>query len=316
MDDPKIPEPIQDQVQPTDDLAIPTYLQRKLDPVAAEIKTEQDETKRLKARGRIEKMKAKKSGAMTAMPLTGKAALDAIPETDEEFLRKAADRVRMRLSRSAQDIVEIGLDLIAVKDRVGQGNFLAWIDREFRMSDQSAANFMNVARIYGDEIPNGLEFSPAVLYALAAPSTAEQVRAEITERAKAGEKITAGDVREAKERSADVKKKADRAAKKRPKPKPDVRAAADRAESGEADSPPAVRGDLNHLEMLLREIRGLVENAESPPIMSGFLRQAIHEFAKEVVKEGPETITENTRGFVDGCTWIACAKQVIARERA
>jgi hypothetical protein len=62
-----------------DDLAIPTFLQRKqLDPVAAEIKAEQEETKRKKAQGRIAKLKAKKSGATKAMPLTGKAALDAI----------------------------------------------------------------------------------------------------------------------------------------------------------------------------------------------------------------------------------------------
>jgi hypothetical protein len=62
-----------------DDLAIPTFLQRKqLDPVAEQIRAEQEETKRKKAQGRIAKMKAKKSGATKAMPLTGKAALDAI----------------------------------------------------------------------------------------------------------------------------------------------------------------------------------------------------------------------------------------------
>jgi hypothetical protein len=108
--------------KPTDDLAIPTFLKREpLDPVAAEIKAEQEETKRRKARGRIEKMKAKKSGATTAMPLTGKAALDAIRGTDEEFLREAADRLRQRMSRTAWDIVEIGRDLIG-----GQGTRRAW----------------------------------------------------------------------------------------------------------------------------------------------------------------------------------------------
>jgi hypothetical protein len=208
MDDPKIPEPIQDQVQPTDDLAIPTYLQRKpLDPVASEIKAEQDGTKRLKARGRIERMKARKSGAMTAMPLTGKAALDAIRETDEEFLREAAARLHMRLSRTAQDIIEIGRDLIAVKDRVGHGNFLPWIDREFGMTEDTAQRLMSVARNMADQIPQGAVFQRAVLYALAAPSTTPEVRAEIVDRAAAGEKITVADVRAVKGRS-DVKKKA------------------------------------------------------------------------------------------------------------
>ena len=62
-----------------DDLGIPAFLQRKkLDPAAQQIADEQAETKRLKARGRIDKMKAKKSGETKKMPLTGRAALDAI----------------------------------------------------------------------------------------------------------------------------------------------------------------------------------------------------------------------------------------------
>ena len=61
------------------DLSIPQFLQRRpLSPEAAEIATEIAEKKKAKARGRIEKMKAKKSGATKAMPLSGKAALDLI----------------------------------------------------------------------------------------------------------------------------------------------------------------------------------------------------------------------------------------------
>jgi hypothetical protein len=61
------------------DTGIPAFLQRrKLDPVAEQIMADQAETKRLKARGRIAKMKAKQSGETKRMPLTGKAALAAI----------------------------------------------------------------------------------------------------------------------------------------------------------------------------------------------------------------------------------------------
>lgn len=81
---PAIQEAIEDhglsqKPKPADDLAIPAFLQRKkLDPVAAEIKAEQEATKRAKARGRIDKMKAKQRGDLKKMPLTGKAALAAI----------------------------------------------------------------------------------------------------------------------------------------------------------------------------------------------------------------------------------------------
>jgi hypothetical protein len=57
---------------------IPSFLRRTPDPVAEQIKSQQAETKQLKARGRIAKMKAKQAGDLKKMPLTGKAALAAI----------------------------------------------------------------------------------------------------------------------------------------------------------------------------------------------------------------------------------------------
>lgn len=60
------------------DTSIPSFLKRTPDPVAEQIKAEQAETKRAKARGRIERMKAKQRGDLKKMPLTGKAALAAI----------------------------------------------------------------------------------------------------------------------------------------------------------------------------------------------------------------------------------------------
>jgi hypothetical protein len=64
--------------QPEPDLAIPSYLRRTPDPAVEQLKREQEETKKAKAKGRIEKMKAKQRGDLAKMPLSGKAALDAI----------------------------------------------------------------------------------------------------------------------------------------------------------------------------------------------------------------------------------------------
>jgi hypothetical protein len=63
---------------PEIDTAIPGFLRRDKDPVAEEIREQQAETKRRKAQGRIAKLKAKQSGETRKMPLTGRAALDAI----------------------------------------------------------------------------------------------------------------------------------------------------------------------------------------------------------------------------------------------
>lgn len=75
------------------------------------------------------------------------------------------------MTRSAQDIIEIGRDLIAAKKSLGHGRFLAWIDAEFKMTDRSALSFVRVAQLYGDKSEIISDLPPTVLYALAAPST-------------------------------------------------------------------------------------------------------------------------------------------------
>jgi hypothetical protein len=69
-----------------DDLAIPEFLrrgraaQKAVDEQVEAVRREVAETKRLKTQGRIAKMKAKRSGATRAMPLSGRAALAKINE--------------------------------------------------------------------------------------------------------------------------------------------------------------------------------------------------------------------------------------------
>jgi hypothetical protein len=73
------------------------------------------------------------------------------------------------MSRTAADIIEIGRDLIAQKGALGHGNYLAWIEAEFGMSDQTARRFTHVAGTVGGKSNIVLDLPPSVLYALAAP---------------------------------------------------------------------------------------------------------------------------------------------------
>lgn len=123
----------------------------------------------------------------------------SIDEVARDDVRDAAVRIKVRMSRTAADIIEIGNDLIAVKSALGHGHFLKWIETEFGMSDDSAGRFMAVAQRLGDKIPHTAEFTPSVLYALAAPSTPEAVVNEAVERANEGEKITASEIRAMKD---------------------------------------------------------------------------------------------------------------------
>ena len=90
---------------------------------------------------------------------------------------------------AAESIIEVGRELIEQKRLLGHGNFLPWIEAEFGMSGVSASRFMNVAEQFGSKSFTVKDLPPTALYALAAPSTPEPVRAEVLERAASGENV-------------------------------------------------------------------------------------------------------------------------------
>jgi len=113
----------------------------------------------------------------------------ALDTETREFVAERTTALRTRLQRAAEDIVNIGTDLLAVKERLPYGQFLDWLDAEFDMSERSAYNLMSVADKFATAA--SLErVAPTALYLLAASSTPAEARAEALELAEAGEKIT------------------------------------------------------------------------------------------------------------------------------
>ena len=104
------------------------------------------------------------------------------------------DQIHQRMRRSAEDIIAIGTSLIRVKERLPHGQWGPWLTAEFGWSNQTALNFMSVARAF-PEIPNGLEFAPKALYALASGNVPQAVRFQFIEQAERGERVTYQQVR-------------------------------------------------------------------------------------------------------------------------
>lgn len=121
------------------------------------------------------------------------SAVDADVALD---LRMRAERIRMRLKRSAEDIIAIGQELQEAKARLPHGHFGAWLAAEFEMAERTARNFMQVAERFGSETAKIADLSVSAIYALAAPSTSDA----IVERVASGEIApTPAAIREAKE---------------------------------------------------------------------------------------------------------------------
>jgi len=91
------------------------------------------------------------------------------------FVQEKTQSIHTRLKRTAEDIIAIGHDLIEVKERLGHGQFIPWLQSEFGMSRQTAHDFIRVAERFGDKCRKFLHLPVSVLYELAAPSTPDEV---------------------------------------------------------------------------------------------------------------------------------------------
>jgi hypothetical protein len=107
-----------------------------------------------------------------------------------EFARELTERIHELARLTAATIVEIGRNLTEVKERVGHGKFLDWIDKEFGWGDRSARNFMMVYDRFKTANFADLEIDVSALYLIAAPKTSESVRADLIRLAESGEHVT------------------------------------------------------------------------------------------------------------------------------
>jgi N6-adenosine-specific RNA methylase IME4 len=114
----------------------------------------------------------------------------------DPFLTERAERIRGLGKRVVADVIEIGRLLTEAKQRVGHGHWLPWLQTEFGWTDETARRFMRLHELAG-QIPQVVEYDIPLsgLYLLAAPSIPEPARAEVFERASAGERLRQAEVR-------------------------------------------------------------------------------------------------------------------------
>jgi hypothetical protein len=137
------------------------------------------------------------------------AAFDyaALPDECAVQVRAATQRIHLR---TAVAVIENGKDLLAVREMPEmKGRFVAWLKAEFNLSKSTAYNMMQAAENLSENFQR-LEIGPKALYALAAPSTPEGVRAEVAARAIEGEKIAYTEVEKLKREAARAKEQAER----------------------------------------------------------------------------------------------------------
>jgi hypothetical protein len=124
--------------------------------------------------------------------LTKHYQTDLLTTAEQQQLAQHTDNLKRLQRQTAQNIIDTGLELIAIKELLPLGQFEDYLEHTFGLQSgytaRSAQNFMNVARMFeGKPIDT---IAPSVLYLLSAPSTPEQVREHAIEMVESGEKIT------------------------------------------------------------------------------------------------------------------------------
>src|SRR4051812_30163013 len=91
-------------------------------------------------------------------------------------IRATAEHIRQRVRQTLLGIVEVGSDLLEVKEALPYGQFGPWLRAEFGWTERMARNFMAVAERFGPkaEIISDLAICPTAAYLLAAPSTPDE----------------------------------------------------------------------------------------------------------------------------------------------
>jgi hypothetical protein len=124
-----------------------------------------------------------------ALPAGATGGFDyaALPPADAEDLRDRAGRLRGLFKKHTGDIVVIGRDLIAVKDRLAHGQFESWIERELGVSVRAAQYYMSVAKFTEGKDEHVALLPPSTLRILAAKSAPPEIVEKVITRAASGD---------------------------------------------------------------------------------------------------------------------------------
>jgi len=125
------------------------------------------------------------NGQEIALPFS----YSVVSQDEAAELRAVAVRIRDRFQSSVKEAIEIGRDLLAAKAILGHGNFMPWLEIEFRWTDRTAANYMLAAEHFSSKSETVSNLPLAIVYKLAAKSTPPEVRSLVLNRLAAGEHL-------------------------------------------------------------------------------------------------------------------------------
>lgn len=118
---------------------------------------------------------------------------ESLGSAEADAARAAAERIKSRLKAG---LIEVGLELIDIKAKIGHGAFGPWMKAEFGMDERTAQNYMRTATVFGDKSEIVSVLPASTIYALAAKSTPETVRDDVVRQVAEGQRPKPAEIAE------------------------------------------------------------------------------------------------------------------------
>lgn len=104
---------------------------------------------------------------------------DGVEPELAKFLRNRARLIKSQVRQQTRSIIETGAILQDVKARLEHGSFTVWVQAELGCSLRTAENYMRAAEFANGKNEIVSRLPPATVYALAAPSTPDEVKSKV-----------------------------------------------------------------------------------------------------------------------------------------
>ena len=142
-----------------------------------------------------------------------------LPEEVAAKLQLQAARIKERISKTTQDLIDIGRDLEASRQHLDHGQFITWVETEVGISRRSAQRYMTVARLADDKGDTVSLLSLRSIQRLAAKSTPPEIVDQVLDRVRSGDRLLERDVSEmisdAKSQQREAERRAEKEARRR-----------------------------------------------------------------------------------------------------
>jgi hypothetical protein len=103
-------------------------------------------------------------------------------------LRRQANRIRTRIGKATQDLIDIGRDLLAAKRHlIDHGDFIKWVESEVGIAPRTAQAYMAIAKLADDKGAAIGLLPPTTVHRLASKSAPPEVVNEVIAKAQSGD---------------------------------------------------------------------------------------------------------------------------------